>query len=91
MKESMEAHSKELKNGRVFDPEFLKGKKLSSKLFRKVAETLGELTDLDVDFEVTNRMPKGYDIGRYQRVDYVYRKNSKDKIYLELETELPPK
>jgi hypothetical protein len=86
LKKSMEVHSKELKNGKVFDPEFLKGKKLSSKLFRKVAETLRELTDSDVAFEVTNKMPKGYGIGKNQRVDYVYRKNGKDKLYLELET-----
>jgi hypothetical protein len=86
MKESMEAHSKELKNGKVFDPKFLKRKKLSSKLFKKVAKTLGDLMDLEVDFEVTNKMPKDYGIGNSQRVDYVYRKNGKDRLYLELET-----
>lgn len=86
MKKSMEAHSKELKKGKAFDPEFLSGKKLSSKLFKKVATTLGDMTDLKVDFEITNKMPEGYGLGRYQRVDYVYSKNGRDKIYLELET-----
>jgi hypothetical protein len=86
MKQSIEAHSKELKNGKVFDPEFLRGKRFSSKLFRRVAMTLAEMTNLEVAFEIKNKMPEGYEVGSYQRVDCVYRKNGKDKFFLELET-----
>ncbi len=86
LKESIEAHSADLKKGKLFGPKYLKDKIFSGK-FQKVAQTLERKLSLEMRKEIKNLMPKPEDLyGLYQRVDYVYFKNQKQYIFLELET-----
>lgn len=87
LKESIEDCSTELQNGKLFGPEYLKGKVFSNN-FQKVAETIGNKLSLNVRSEHRNTMPEPVDhYGHWQQVDFAYSEKSSDLcIYLELET-----
>lgn len=84
LKENMEQHSAELRRGKAFLPEYLKGKRLTRQIFPNVAESLASSSGLELETEVLNPMPKEY--GLKQRVDFVFNKDKKNLIFMELET-----
>lgn len=86
LKESIEAHSIDLKRGKLFDPEYLKGK-VFSQSFKKVAKTLSKRLALKMRIEVRNIMPKPKELfGSYQIVDFVYYDGDKTHFFLEMES-----
>ena len=86
LKESLEEHASDLKKGNMFEPQYLKGKAFSNS-FQNVAQTLAGKLGLEMRKEIRNDMPGPKDLyGSYQRVDYVYFSDTKQYIYLELET-----
>ncbi|MBF0564515.1 MAG: hypothetical protein HQK89_04675 [Nitrospirae bacterium] len=100
LKESIEDNSKVLMRGELFNPEYLRGHQFVN-TFDKVAKTLKNKIDPDakptnliwqLEQEVNNFMPEGYDIGRRQRIDYVFYRNQYDRVnqkptfYFELES-----
>jgi hypothetical protein len=88
LKTSMEHYSKELKKGVLFEPEGLKGNKLTRKTFPKVSKRMAKEMGLRLEKEVSNQMPLPsiYMCGKRQMVDYVFRKGRKAEIFLELES-----
>ncbi|MBV6341538.1 hypothetical protein [Candidatus Magnetobacterium casense] len=86
LKESMEEHSEILERGEAFGPHNLKGGRFVKEVFPSIAMTLlnkypFKISELKngIDAEYTNYMPKGYDVGHRQRVDYVFYENEEKR------------
>ena len=88
LKTSMEHYSRELGKGALFEPEGLKGSKLTRKTFPKVPKRIAEEMGFRLEKEVTNQMPLPsiYKCGKRQIIDYVFREGRKTEIFLELES-----
>ena len=88
LKTSLEQHSRELKRGALFHREGLEDKKLTGKIFPKIAMHLAGEMGLRLREEVSNPMPHPnvYECGKRQVVDYVFRRGRKVEIFLELES-----
>lgn len=88
LKTSLERHSRELKQGALFHPKGLEGKKLTGNIFPKIANNLAGGMGLRLEKEVSNPMPipSVYECGKRQIVDYVFLKGQKAEIFLELES-----
>jgi len=87
LKENMESHSRLLKGGKLFLPEYLEGR-IFTKTFPPVVHSLAKSLDLDCTEEVTNEMPDNriYECGDRQRVDFVLEKSGELLFFLELES-----
>ena len=88
LKTSMEQFSSELHHGALFHPKGLEGKKLTGKVFPKIARNMARELDLGLTEEYTNYMPypSVYGLNKYSRVDFVFRKGQKPEIFFELES-----
>jgi hypothetical protein len=88
LKESIENHANELKQGELFLPKYLEGKSLTQGVFPKIANALGSALNLGIIHEYCNNMPPPaeYECGNYQIVDYVLNKDSNPHFFLELES-----
>ena len=88
LKRSMESHARELKRGKLFLPEYLKGKVLTQRVFRKVVKRLASALNLEFGREYCNSMPapSEYDCGERQLVDYVLCRSDQLLFFLELES-----
>lgn len=85
LKKSIESHSGELKSGELLLPEYLKGQRFTT-AFRPVVEKVADDMGLQVEVEVSNSMPEGYECGTRQVVDYVLYENESPIIFLEQES-----
>lgn len=88
LKESIEEHSKDLKNGDAFLPQYLKKSRLTKTIFPKVVRTLSNKLNLEEpSTEINNSMPEGFGFqGKRQRVDYVFYNAKKPKLFFEVES-----
>ena len=86
LSDSLENNAEVLKEGRAFLPEFLAGKKLTRDIFPHVMGSLKSKLDMDMQSEFNNSMPKEYECGNFQRVDYVFFYNERLFIFFELES-----
>ena len=82
LKRSMEAHSSLLKSGKLFLPEFLQESKFT-RSFKAIMSSLAKSCNLRLEVEVNNPMPKGYECGTRQRVDYAFYQEETPQIFLE--------
>jgi len=88
LKESMENHARELKQGDLFLPEYLSGHALTRDVFPKISDTLASALNLEIVPEYHNDMPppSEYKCGKFQRVDYFLHRGSEPNFFLELES-----
>jgi hypothetical protein len=88
LKESMEQHADRLKKGRIFLPQYLKGRRFT-KALHPIAATLARRLNLKVEEEVANSFLKKYRIGDRQQVDFVFavrRDEGVPLLFLEVES-----
>ncbi len=88
LKHSMEQHSDRLKKGRIFLPQYLRGRRFT-KGFRPIAYTLAKRLELKVRKEVQNPFLEQYELGKPQRVDFAFagrRAETTPLLFLEVES-----
>ena len=87
LKESIEDHSIPLKRGKLFLPEYLKGKRFSNS-FSPIIKSVTKELRLKFKTEVRNYMPnpKEYDCGNWQQVDFVLHDKDRPIFFVELES-----
>jgi len=85
IKESLEEHSLDLKQGKLFLPLGLKGKRLTNNVLPSVIRTLSSELNMDFEAEVQNIMPDNYNLNP-QRLDFVFKKHGKELIFFEFES-----
>lgn len=88
LKESIEMHEKDLKQGDLFFPKYLSGHALTRDVFPKIIKTLTSSLGLELISEYRNNMPtpEVYKCGQYQVVDYLLHRVGVPKYFLELES-----
>jgi len=85
LKQSLEEHAHTLRYGKLFLPQGLKRKKFTKEAFPKVINTFSSKLKLEVESEVSNPMPDGYNLNP-QKVDYVFTDDNHNSIFFELES-----
>ena len=77
LKNTLEKHSDDLRQGKVFLPEYLPGRQFTN-TFRQIPQKLATKLQLQISEEVWNPFLPDYNIGGSQRVDFVFRETGSD-------------
>jgi hypothetical protein len=75
-----------LRRGEAFLPQYLKGRRLSKGAFSPVIARVAKALGMTLRKEVHNPIPRVYECGHRQRVDYAFYVKDMPVVFLELET-----